>query len=113
MRGAALGLLALACAAGCFGRNARPTVPQIVRSLAPPLPVEGLLVESVLIEQPAGDRFLDRALWDGVQPLGQPETRALLAENGLRVGVITGTGPQKFQTLLDSNSDTVSPQRMT
>jgi hypothetical protein len=113
MRGAALGLLALACAAGCLGRNARPTVQQIVRSLAPPLPAEGLLVESVLIEQPAGDRFLDRTLWDTVQPLGQPETRALLAENGLRAGVITGTGPQKFQTLLDSDADTVSPQRMT
>lgn len=113
MRGAALGALILACAAGCLGRAGRPTVPEIVRSLAPPLPAEGLLVESVLVEQPAGDRFLDRTLWDAVRPLGQPETRALLAENGLRAGVLAGSGPQKFQTLLESETDTVSPQRIT
>ena len=106
-------LVLLACAsAGCFLRGDRPSTSAIVRSLAPPLPAEGLLVESVLVEQPLGDAFLDRGLWDGSLPVGGPETRALLAENGLRVAVVTGSGPQKLQKLLESDSDTVSPQRL-
>jgi hypothetical protein len=116
MRRAGLGLVVLACAAtaaGCLFRADRPTVPDIVRALAPPLQPEGAIVDSVLIEQPLGDAFLDRELWAGVLPVGQPETRALFAENGLRAGVISGAGPQKFQALLESESDTVNPQRMT
>jgi hypothetical protein len=116
MRRSGLGLVVLVCAAtaaGCLFRAEQPTVPAIVRALAPPLRPEGAVVDSVLIEQPLGDAFLDRELWSGVLPVGQPETRALLAENGLRAGVITGAGPQQFQTLLESEADTVNPQRMT
>jgi len=88
-------------------------VPDIVQSLTPPRPIDGLIVDSVLIEQPFADAFLDRELWSDVLPIGAPETRVLLDENGLRLGVITGTGPQKFQTLLGSETDTVSPKRTT
>jgi hypothetical protein len=107
-------LAALVCVAGagCFLSN-RPDVPTIVRSLTPPLPVEGLVVESVLIEQPLGDAFLDRELWASLLPVGVAESRALLDENGLRLGIVAGSGPQKFQTLLNSETDTVSPQRFT
>lgn len=113
MRQAGL-LLGLACAgaAGCLFPD-RPSVPTIVRSLTPPMPVEGVVVESVLLEQPVGDAFLDRGMWAEVLPVGGAETRVLQSENGLRVGVISGSGPQKFQTLLNSDTDTVSPQRMT
>jgi hypothetical protein len=114
MRRAGLALVMLVCAtvvAGCLDR--RPTVPSIVRSMAPPIQVEGIVVDSVLIEQPRGDSFLDRELWASALPAGQPETRALFAENGLRVGIISGSPPQRFQALLDSESDTVSPQRLT
>jgi hypothetical protein len=113
MRRAGLVVLACAASAGCFLGPARPTVPALVRSLAPPLPAEGIVVESVLLEQPAGDRFLDRELWDAALPAGAPETRALFAENGLRVGTVSGAGPPRFQTLLESDSDTVSPQLKT
>ena len=83
MRRAGL-LVLLACAsAGCFLRGDRPSASAIVRSLAPPLPAEGLLVESVLVEQALGDPFLDRGLWVGSLPVGGPETRALLASAGL------------------------------
>ncbi len=113
MRGAGL-LLVLVCVSltGCLGTH-RASVPTIVRSLTPPRPIEGLIVESVLIEQPVADTFLDRDLWTDVLPVGTPQTRVLHEENGLRVGIISGTGPQKFQTLLSSDSDTVSPQRTT
>ncbi|WP_439628477.1 hypothetical protein [Gemmata sp.] len=106
-------LLVLACGSvvGCVHR--RPSVPTIVKSLTPPRQIDGLVVESVLIEQPLGDTFIDRDLWTEATPVGSPETRALLDENGLRVGVISGTGPQRLQTLLGSETDTVSPQLTT
>lgn len=104
-------VLAIVSAVGCVHR--RPSVPTIVKSLTPPRPIEGLVVESVLVEQPLGDTFLDRDLWAEVSPVGSPETRVLLGENGLRVGVVSGTGPQKLQTLLGSATDTVSPQLTT
>ncbi|MBA4187419.1 MAG: hypothetical protein C0467_05305 [Planctomycetaceae bacterium] len=112
MRSAGL-LLLLACVAltGCLG--SRPSVPTIVQSLTPPRPIEGLIVESIIIEQPIADTFLDRDLWTETLPIGLPETRVLLDENGLRVATISGTGPQRFQTLLTSDTDTVSPQRTT
>jgi len=88
---------------------AQPASSTIARSLSPMIPPEGLLVQSVLIEQPIGDQFLDRDLWASTRPVGEPETRALLAENGLRAGVLSGVLPQRFQDLLDSEADIVSP----
>jgi hypothetical protein len=76
------------------------------------VPDEALLVQSVLVEQPIGDQFLDRDLWALARPVGEPETRALLAENGLRAGILSGNLPQRFQELLDSEADTVSPNEM-
>jgi len=71
-----------------------------------------LLVQSVLLERPVGDAFLDRELWESTLPVGDPETRALLAENGLRAGLLTGALPQRFQDLLLSDADTVSPHEL-
>jgi hypothetical protein len=116
MRRAGLRLCVLACAAlatGCLFAQKRATVPQIVRALTPPVQPEGVVLDHVLVEQPVGDAFLDRELWDEALPVGKPETRALLAENGLRAGVIGGSAPQKLQALLDSDSDTVAPLRIT
>ena len=82
------------------------------QALTPMVPPEGLLVQSVLLEQPIGDAFLDRALWESTLPVGEPELRALLAENGLRVGILSGALPQRFQDLLHSESETVSPHAL-
>jgi hypothetical protein len=91
----------------------RPATPTIARSLAPAIAPEGLFVESVLLERPVGDPLLDRDLWTAAQPAGTPETRALLAENGLRAGVLSGSLPQALQDLLASEADTVDPHGMT
>ena len=74
---------------------------------------EGLIVQSVLLERPVGDSFLDRDLWASTIPAGDPETRALHAENGLRVGILSGNLPQRFQDLLASIAETVSPLEQT
>ncbi|MBA4065181.1 MAG: hypothetical protein C0501_15990 [Isosphaera sp.] len=113
MRRAAIGLALLAAAAGCVSVTRRPTVPEIVAHLTPPLPPDGLLVDSVLAERPLGDPLLDRDVWADALPVGSPETRALLAENGLRVGVLSGAGPQAFQALLASEADAVGAERRT
>jgi hypothetical protein len=108
------GMLA-AAGVGCkkpLNLTAEPANSTIARSLTPMVPAEGLLVQSVMIEQPVGDAFLDCELWRAARPVGEPETRALLAENGLRAGILSGTLPQRFQDLIHSDADTVSPSEM-
>lgn len=94
-------------------RSDRPAAPTVARSLAPAASSDGLLIESLLLERPAGDPILDRDLWAAALWPGSPEARALLTENGLRAGVLAGAPPPGFQTLLDSEADTVNPLRMT
>jgi hypothetical protein len=91
----------------------RPTTSTVVRSLAPFASEDGLVVESLLLERPVGDPFLDGDLWNHVLPVGSPERRTLLTENGLRAGILTGSIPTAFQTLLDSPADTVDSQART
>ena len=73
-------------AAGCLTRAERPSAAAVVRSLAPVVPAEGVYLESVILERPVGDRFLDRDLWAETLPVGTQEARTLLSENGLRAG---------------------------
>jgi hypothetical protein len=106
-----VGAFLCAIAAGCKPlQPSDPLTPRTIsKSLTPMIPPEGLMVQSVLLERPIGDAFLDRDLWQSTLPAGTPETRALLAENGLRAGVLTGTLPQRFQDLLNSDAETVAP----
>jgi hypothetical protein len=85
----------------------------VARSLAPVAPTEGVYVECVLLERPVGDPFLDRELWDAALPVGSPEGRVLLSENGLRAAVLSGNPPQKFQALLESESEVVNSRGLT
>jgi hypothetical protein len=94
-------------------RGPGPAAQTIARSLAPLASSDGLVVDSVLLERPAGDPFLDRDLWAAVLPVGPPEKRALLSENGLRAGVLGGAVPTRLLTLLESESDTVDPSTRT
>lgn len=99
--------------AGCFDRPARPSAESVVRSLAPVVPVEGVYLESVILERPLGDRFLDRDLWNAVAPVGAQEVRALLAENGLRAGILSGNPPPQFQKLLESETEALGGRGLT
>ncbi len=102
-----------ATAGGCLPRGDRPALGPVARSLAPVQQVEGVYLESVILERPVGDRFLDRDLWAAAQPVGSPEARVLLGENGLRAGVLAGTLPPKFQALLESDSETLAGRGLT
>jgi hypothetical protein len=102
-----------ALAGGCITRTPRPPVESVARSLAPVVPVEGVYLESVILERPLGDRFLDRDLWAGALPVGSQETQALLSENGLRARVLSGSLPQKFQALLESETEALGGRGLT
>jgi hypothetical protein len=102
-----------ACAAGCLLRPDRPAATSVAHSLAPVQPTEGVYLESVLLERPVGDPFLDRDLWTAALPVGSPETRALLSENGLRAGILAGTLPPRFQELLESDTDAINGRGLT
>lgn len=113
--GGALVLLA-AAAAGCHGgpiAGRGAPAPSISRSLTPVVTADRLVVQSVLLERPISDSYLDRDLWDSALPAGSPEVRVLLEQNGLRAGIIGGSLPQRFQDLLNSESETVNPHEMT
>jgi hypothetical protein len=85
----------------------------LAKSLPAITPTEGVYLDSVLLERPTGDRFLDRELWESTLPVGSQETRALLSENGLRVGILTGNLPQRFQTLLESDTEAINGRQQT
>ncbi len=106
-------ILICAAGAGCVTRDDGPPGVSVARSLAPAAPVDGVYLESFLLERPVGDRFLDRDLWNETLPVGTPEARVLLSENGLRVGVLAGALPQRFQSLLRSESDTLNGRGLT
>jgi hypothetical protein len=101
-----------AAAAGCTARSDRPAVETIARSLAPTAPLEGICLESVLLERPVGDRFLDRDLWADALPVGSHEVRFLLSENGLRAGVLSSPPPQRFLAMFESETEAINARRL-
>jgi hypothetical protein len=121
-----LGCVAAAGCPGWPGGRLVPTVPadgkESIRaqSLSPggaanpfEQTAEGLHVESVLLERPVGDPVLDRELWAGTRPVLPPEAEAILAENGLRVAVLSGELPPSLRQLIESESNTVNPHFLT
>ncbi len=113
---AIVGCAACAAAVGCFTRPDRPPVNSggpVVRSLAPVVQTEGVVLESVILERPVGDRFLNRDLWADALPVGTQEARVLFSENGLKAGVLAGALPPQFQAILESDAEAISARRMT
>lgn len=110
----ALLLLIAGCACGCVTPPERaPASVAALRALDPVVGTNGIYLESVLIERPIGDAFLDRDLWAAAVPVGTPEGAALLTENGLRAAVLRGNVPDKFRKLLDSETDTLGAKAST
>jgi len=110
-------VLALVCGfqAGCF--TAQPD--HAVTRYAKRVPFEGPTGEDVvqlfvaLIERPAGDRYLNRELWDlaDEQTLDFPR-KCLLDDNGWRMGQIGGSPPPGLQALIDSERSCHNPRRI-
>jgi hypothetical protein len=97
--------LLLALLAGCASR-------QTVRSGGPdpgqaPLGPDGVVLDVAVVELRAGDvlhlRYINGELWESTdEQVVDPEHKAVLADNGFRVGHLVGTTPNRLQSLLTS-----------
>lgn len=97
---------------GCFWLQ-RPAPPQASGRVAPPAaPADGaqrVVYDTRLIEQPVGDSYLSRGLWaDATDPLPHQQS-ALLAANGLKVGLVSGTRPAEFDKLTTGEGSAIAP----
>jgi hypothetical protein len=76
-----------------------------------PIGPDVVQVELVLLERPLNDRYINDELWrqadEQVVPL---ENKALLEENGFRVGQLGGLTPGELQTLLTTRGSGTDPR---
>jgi hypothetical protein len=82
---------------------------------APPPAKEVVLMEIALLECPVGDQFINDqrdGLWSQAdEQIVTPEQKTILAENGFRVGQISGMIPDELQMLLTSKRNNVNPRQ--
>lgn len=71
------------------------------------------ILDVALIERPAGDRYINRELWDSIDELVVDlDRRTSLDDNGLRLGQLVGSPPHGFQAMLLSKRSCSNPQAM-
>ena len=120
--GAAVGLLALSLAAGgcaIFDESVEALTPGGYDQSAADDPrltgyrpvIEQIVLEVVLVERPADDPLLGRALWDSVGEVGVVEDRQAerLAEAGFRVGIASADPPEALRKLIDRSEPIGTP----
>jgi hypothetical protein len=82
------------------------------RSFQLPAGPDVIQMEVVLLERPIGDPYINQEVWqladEQIVPL---ERKALLGENGLRVGQLGGQMPVGLLSLLTSERSCVNPRR--
>lgn len=69
---------------------------------------DAVVLMTALIDRPGGDPYLTDGLWAAADKPLPHETAALLAENGIRVGVISGIPPAEFSALVTSEKATTA-----
>jgi hypothetical protein len=104
-----LGLLA-ALLTGCLhDQSVRSTsLLSRFRQLGGPTGPEAVYIEYVLVERPAGDTRINREAWASAdeQVLGA-ETRAVIEENGFRIGLVGGLIPTEIDALMKNPKSTL------
>jgi hypothetical protein len=104
-----LGLLA-ALLTGCLhDQSVRSTsLLNRFRQLGGPTGPEAVYIEYVLVERPAGDMRLNREAWASAdeQVLGA-EIRAVVEENGFRIGLVGGLIPAEIDALVKNPKSTL------
>lgn len=103
----------LVCLGGCLN------IPEQVRStswrgLAPGPAADRNLIQMdvALLERPLGDAYINRELWSAVDEMVLDlERKAILQDNGLRVGQVVGMTPAGLHALLKSERWCLNPRR--
>lgn len=84
-----------------FRRSTGPQGPDVVQ------------MEVALLERPAGDAYINRDLWSYAdEQVVALESKAVLEDNGFRIGQIGGITPAELQTLLLSERSCPKPRRI-
>ena len=97
---------------GCFLVE-KPETQRSLRSVfeTPVAPSsDRVILDYRIIDQPAGDPFVIDQLWTMVRCPLSHDRAALLAENGLRVGVMSGIVPNEFIARVTSERYVVDPR---
>lgn len=114
-RGAAY-ILAIATVAlsGCIGTQTNPqTVMSRLRAVGGPQGPDVVVIDVAILELPPGDAFVDRDLWSAVDEQAVAlDRKAILEDNGFRVGLVGGMPPPQLQQLLESERTSPSPHRV-
>ena len=114
VRTGAIGAIsATAVMAGCFAFDRR-TVPE---SASPKVErtsfagaVDRVILDYRLVDQPAGDPFATDGIWQAARSILPHDQEALLAENGLRVGMISGVVPPDFLARVTTERYLIDPR---
>jgi hypothetical protein len=115
-------LFAAAVGTGCslfrstvsYEPTGTPAPPPPGRTAAQAPDADGRIVmQTRLIERPAGDEYLTHGLWKGTTDPLPHELSARLAVNGLRVGVVSGQLPVELEKLAASDAAVVNPMLRT
>jgi hypothetical protein len=104
----------VAClSAGCFLPSAeRGAAPGLVR-MRPEISPDVVIMHIALIERALGEPFINQELWQHTdQFVVDLERKAVLEENGLRVGQVVGVPPAELQHLLTSQRWCVARHRV-
>jgi hypothetical protein len=107
-----LGLM-LALVGGCTpSTSLRPT--SWLERLQGPTGPDVVVMVVAVVEQPAGDRYLNQELWASADEQIVPlDHRSVLEDNGFRVGQVAGIVPETLQELLLSPRSNANPKQYT
>lgn len=69
-------------------------------------------IDAAILERPVGDTFLNCDLWKHIdEQLIDPDRKAVLDNNGFRVGQMIGAPPARLQAMLTSERSCINPRR--
>jgi hypothetical protein len=72
-----------------------------------------IMLEVALIERHPADAFINAELWQVADEQAvSPENKAILEENGFRVGQVSDLTPTRLQALLTSEKSCINPRRL-
>lgn len=101
---------------GCTtGQPMMRTSTWLERFLTPAGPTgpDTIQMDVALIERPLGDPYINGELWNSAdEQVVALESKALIEDNGYRVGQIGGITPAGLQTLLTSEKSCANPRRL-
>src|SRR5262249_53098611 len=70
-------------------------------------------MDVALVERPIGDRYINQDFWDFAdEQIVALERKAVLEDNGFRIGQVGGITPAELQALLTSERSCANPRRI-